>query len=131
MAAMGTFGFNFQTIFPLINEYVMNGGSTGLSLLLVLTGIGSVIAGTVRGVRGQAERAQAARLGGGVHRAPVPSRSVALAGGDGGLSFFIGVASIIFMTSANTRLQLVVTGEMRGPGHGHVRPPVHGYHSHR
>jgi MFS family permease len=114
MAAMGTFGFNFQTIFPLINEYVLNGGSTGLSVLLVLTGLGSVVAGLFAAYGGKPSQRRllisAAALTvllfllGLSHWQPVTAV----------LAFLIGVAGIIFMTSANTRLQLVVAGEMRG-----------------
>ncbi len=114
MAAMGTFGFNFQTIFPLVNQYVIEGGSTGLSLLLVLTGIGSVIAGMIAAFRGEpSER----RLLGSAAAFTVLLFALGLSRWQvvtAALSFFIGIASILFMTAANTRLQLVVTGEMRG-----------------
>ena len=45
LAVMGTFGYNFQTMMPLINQYVLHGSKSGLGLLLSLMGIGSVIAG--------------------------------------------------------------------------------------
>ena len=114
MAAMGTFGYNFQTIFPLVNEYVLHGGAPGLSLLLALSAVGSVIAGLFAAYAGRpSQRRLLASAGvftillfllGLSHWRPVTWT----------LAFLIGVASIIFMTSANTRLQLVVSGEMRG-----------------
>ena len=114
MAAMGTFGYNFQTIFPLVNEYVLHGGAPGLSLLLALSAVGSVIAGLFAAYAGRpSQRRLLVSAGvftillfllGLSHWRPVTWT----------LAFLIGVASIIFMTSANTRLQLVVSGEMRG-----------------
>ena len=114
MAAMGTFGYNFQTIFPLVNEYVLHGGAPGLSLLLALSAVGSVMAGLFAAYAGKpSQRRLLVSAGvftillfllGLSHWRPVTWT----------LAFLIGVASIIFMTSANTRLQLVVSGEMRG-----------------
>jgi MFS family permease len=114
MAALGAFGFNFSTIFPLVNQYVLRGGSTGLAVLLVLSGVGSVIAGLFTAYGGKPSERRLFVSAGvftlllfllGLSR----WQAVTFA-----LSFFIGVSSIIFMTSANTRLQLVVAGEMRG-----------------
>jgi MFS family permease len=114
MAAMGTFGYNFQTIFPLVNEYVLHGGAPGLSLLLALSAVGSVIAGLFAAYAGKPSQRRLLVSAGAFtillfllglsHWRPVTWT----------LAFLIGVASIIFMTSANTRLQLVVSGEMRG-----------------
>ena len=114
MAAMGTFGYNFQTIFPLVNEYVLHGGAPGLSLLLALSAVGSVIAGLFAAYAGKPSQRRLL-VSAGVFTALLfllglsHWRSVTWI-----VAFLIGVASIIFMTSANTRLQLVVTGEMRG-----------------
>ncbi len=114
MAFMGTFGFNFQTIFPLVNEYVLHGGPAGLSLLLALTGVGSVVAGLIAAYRGKpSER----RLLVSAALFTVLLFAVGLSRWQpvtAALSLLIGMASILFMTSANTRLQLVVAGEMRG-----------------
>jgi MFS family permease len=114
MAAIGTFGYNFSTIFPLVNEYVLHGGAPGLSLLLALSAVGSVIAGLFTAYAGRpSQRRLLVSAGvftvllfllGLSHWRPVTWV----------LAFLIGLVSIIFMTSANTRLQLVVRGEMRG-----------------
>jgi MFS family permease len=114
MAAMGTFGFNFQTIIPLLNQYVIKGGAKGLGILLALTGTGSVVAGLFAAFGGKpSER----RL---LISAAVFTVILFLMGVShlfivtAVLAFFIGVASIIFMTAANTRLQLLSAGHMRG-----------------
>ena len=114
MAAIGTFGYNFQTMMPLVNQYVLHGGATGLSLLLVLMGLGALVAGLVVAYRGKPTQrlllASAALftvllfLIGLSRWQPVTAV----------LAFFLGAAGILFMTSANTRLQLVVAGHMRG-----------------
>ena len=114
LAFMGTFGFNFQTIIPLLNQYVVHGSKSGLGVLLSLTGIGSVIAGLFTAYGGKPSEK---RL---LISAAAFTVIVFLLGVShwyrvtAVLAFFIGTASIIFMTSANTRLQLSVTGEMRG-----------------
>ena len=114
MAAIGTFGYNFQTMLPLLATYVLHSGATGLSVLLASMGVGSVVAGLVVAYRGKATLRllliSAAVFAGllfvvGVSRwQPVTAALV----------FLIGVCGVLFMTTANTRLQLVVPGHMRG-----------------
>ena len=113
-AAVGTFGYNFQTMLPLLATYVLHSGATGLSLLLASMGIGSVVAGLVVAYRGVAtERLLLASAGvftgllfvAGLSRwQPVTAILV----------FLMGVCGVLFMTTANTRLQLIVPGDMRG-----------------
>ncbi len=114
MSALGTFGFNFQIIMPLVNEYVINGGDSGLGVLLAVTGVGSVIAGLFVAYAGKpSERrllVSAAAFTMILFLIGLSHSFVATTV----LAFFIGMASIIFMTAANTRLQLGVTGNMRG-----------------
>ncbi len=114
MAAIGTFGYNFQTMLPLIATYVLHTGAPGLSLLLAAMGIGSVAAGLLVAYRGKATLRMllvAAALFTGVlfviglsHWQPLSAALV----------FLMGISGVLFMTTANTRLQLVVPGEMRG-----------------
>jgi len=114
MAAIGTFGYNFQTILPLIATYVLHSGATGLSLLLASMGIGSVVAGLMVAYRGRATLRLllvAAAVFTGVlfmvglsHWQPLSAALV----------FLMGISGVLFMTTANTRLQLVVPGDMRG-----------------
>jgi len=44
MAVMGTFGYNFSTILPLIAKYVLHAGAFGLGILTSALGVGSLIA---------------------------------------------------------------------------------------
>jgi MFS family permease len=114
VAAIGTFGYNFQTMLPLISTYVLHSGATGLSVLLASMGIGSVVAGLLVAYRGRPTLrvllASATVFTGllfvlGLSRwEPVTAVLV----------FLMGLSGVLFMTTANTRLQLVVPGHMRG-----------------
>ena len=114
MAAIGTFGYNFQTMLPLLSTYVLHSGATGLSILLASMGIGSVVAGLVVAYRGTATL-RLLLVAAAVFTAllfvvgfsrwePVTAILVLL----------MGACGVLFMTTANTRLQLVVPGHMRG-----------------
>ncbi|MDB5059809.1 MAG: major facilitator superfamily 1, partial [Chloroflexi bacterium] len=114
VAVLGTFGYNFSTILPLLAKYVLNAGALGLGMLTSAVGIGSLIAAL------------------GVATARRTSRRVIL--GAGGLFSIVlvlvgmskwlpltlallvvlGGAGIVFSSSANTRLQLTVPNELRG-----------------
>lgn len=114
MAAIGTFGFNFQTMLPLLATYVLHTGANGLSLLFASMGIGSIVAGLLVAYRGKAT--VPLLLGSAAvftsllfalglsHWEPVTTALV----------FLMGISGVLFMTTANTRLQLVVPGHMRG-----------------
>ena len=114
VAAVGTFGYNFQTMLPLLATYMLHSGATGLSVLLASMGIGSVVAGLVVAYRGKATLQMllvSASLFTGLlflvslsHWQPVTAVVV----------FLMGICGVLFMTTANTRLQLVVPGHMRG-----------------
>lgn len=114
MAAIGTFGYNFTVILPLIARFVLHSGPIGIGLLTSVMGIGSLLASL------------------GVAYAGRPSRKTLLVGGTlfsiilmcVGLSRWwvltaplvtaLGVSSIIFSTTANTRLQLITPAHLRG-----------------
>ncbi len=114
LGIVGTFGYNFTVVLPLIAKYSLNAGPGGFGLLTSVMGIGSVFAGI------------------GVAMGKSPSRGRLLMGATGvsvllfGLAFCtswfaavpvvlaLGVFSILFQTTASTRLQLLAPREMRG-----------------
>ena len=113
-AVLGTFGFSFQTSLPLIARYMLSGDASTLAILMIAMGAGSVVAGLTAAYRGRPSQ-----------------RLLLLAGASFGvllfvvglshslwsttlLMFFLGVASILFLTSANTRLQLLAPDHLRG-----------------
>lgn len=114
MAAIGTFGYNFQTMLPLLATYVLHSGATGLSLLLASMGIGSVVAGLIVAYREKATLRLllvAAAVFTGVLFVVGVSRWQPFTAA---LVFLMGVTGVLFMTTASTRLQLIVPGHMRG-----------------
>jgi MFS family permease len=114
IGTLGTFGYNFTTILPLIARYVLQAGAIGLGLLTSAVGLGSLVAAlSVAGAR----RTSMAVL---LAAATLFSILLILIGLSSwlpltlGLLFVLGVASIVFTASANTRLQLTTPGELRG-----------------
>lgn len=114
VAVIGTFGYNFTVMLPLIAKYSLNSGPGGFGLLTSAMGIGSVVAAF------------------GVAYGRSPSLKRLFVGASGlslllfALSFAgswwfavpvviaLGVFSIVFSTTANTRLQLLAPPAMRG-----------------
>ena len=114
MAVMGTFGYNFSTILPLIAKYVLHAGALGLGILTSALGAGSLIAAL--GVASARRTSHAVLLGAAALFSVVlllvglsPWLPLTLA-----LLVLLGAASIVFSASANTRLQLTAPSELRG-----------------
>lgn len=111
---MGAFGYNIQTVLPLVTKYVLNMGASTLALMTTVMGIGSVMAGIFVAYRGVPTR----RLFLGASAAFAVL--LALVGVSewrlvtAGLLLCAGFAGVLFMTSANTRLQLLVPDHLRG-----------------
>ncbi len=114
MGALGAFGYNFTTLTPLVTKYILDAGATTLALLTTSMGIGAVVAGLFVAYRGRPTQ-----------RLLLISASffVVMLAAVGlsqwipvtaALMFAMGVAGVLFMTTANTRLQLAVPGHMRG-----------------
>jgi len=111
---MGAFGYNLQTLLPLVTKYVLSTGASTLALLTTSMGIGSVIAGIVVAYRGRLTRGLL--LG----ASAVFTVLLGLIGLSqwrlltAGLLLMAGFAGVLFMTTANTRLQLQVPDHLRG-----------------
>jgi MFS family permease len=114
LAALGTFGYNFQVVLPLIAKYLVKSGVSGLAVLMASMGIGAVIGGLINAYRGKPSNGllfgsalcfSLLQLGLGFSTSQIIST---------GLMFFIGLCGVLFMTTANTRLQLLVPDHMRG-----------------
>ncbi len=114
MGVLGTFGYNFTVILPLIADEVLHSGAIGFGALTAAMGVGSLMAALGVAYRGRA------------------TRRTLLAGAIGfsillflvalshwwlltiPLLIALGLWSIIFSTTANTRLQMVAPSHMRG-----------------
>ncbi len=114
MAVVGTLGFNFQVILPLLARFSFDGGASAYTMLAVAMGVGSVIGALAAGARG--------RVG--------PGLLVAAAFGFGTVALIaasaptlplevlalvpLGAASVTFAAGVNSSLQLAAQPAMRG-----------------
>jgi MFS family permease len=114
MGTIGAFGYNFMTLLPLVTKYLLSAGASTLALLTTSMGAGSVVAGLVAAYRGRPSQrlmlgASACFVGLLVLMGLSEWRGVTAV-----LLFVMGFTGVLFMTAANTRLQLQVPGHLRG-----------------
>jgi MFS family permease len=114
MALVGTLGYNFQVILPLLARFTFNGGAATYTVLAVAMGAGSVVGALAAGARG--------RVG--------PRILIAAAFGFGAVALVaavaptvplevaalipLGAASVTFAAGVNSSLQLEADPPMRG-----------------
>jgi len=114
VGVLGTFGYNFTTVLPLIARYVLDAGAEGLGFLTAAMGLGSLAAALAMA---SARRTSPAVL---LAAAAIFSVLLLLVGLSTslpvtlGLLVALGVTSIVFSAGANTRLQLSAPNELRG-----------------
>lgn len=114
VGVLGTFGYNFQVLLPLVAKYLVHSGVSGLAMLTTFLGIGAVVGGLIVAFRGRPGRRLlfvSATLFSILLFATGFSTSQPVSTG---LMFAAGLCGILFMTTANTRLQLIVPDSMRG-----------------
>jgi len=114
MAVLGTLGFNFQVIVPLLADQTFGGDVSSYSLLMVAMAIGSIIGALTLGARAQASKAliATAALGFGVAAllaAVAPTLPLEMAA-----LFLLGICSVTFAAGINSGLQLAAAPQMRG-----------------
>jgi MFS family permease len=114
MALVGTFGFNFQVILPLLARFTFHGGAGAYSALLCAMGVGSVTGALVTGALGRTGLGVvgAAALAFGLFAlgaAAMPTLAFELP-----VLALLGAASVTFAASVNSSLQLAVSPQMRG-----------------
>lgn len=111
---LGTFGYNFNVLLPLLAQYTLHTGSLGYGFLFTGLGVGSLVAALgLAFTRGQSQRT--ILIGGtafiillallGLSRIYLASLL---------LLTLVGVCSILFSTSTQTRMQIIVPDEYRG-----------------
>jgi MFS family permease len=114
MALVGTLGFNFQVVLPLLAKFSFGGGAGSYAVLVSSMGVGSICAALVNSNRGKTggRVIAAASLAFGIaalFAAAMPSlilEAITLAA--------LGGAAVIFVSSINSTIQLAVSAEMRG-----------------
>jgi MFS family permease len=114
VAAIGTFGYNFNVIVPLIAEFVLDVGPQRFGVLTSCLGAGSFIASFA--IAGLGKQSTATLFGGAaafsiLFMAASLSTSYWLTAG---LLFGLGISGVSLMTMANTSLQLDAPEELRG-----------------
>ena len=114
MALVGTLGYNFQVILPLLARFSFDGGAAAYTALAVAMGAGSVVGALVAGARGRVGPGllTGAAFGFGAvaliaAAAPtLPLEAIALVP--------LGAASVTFAAGINSSLQLAADPAMRG-----------------
>jgi MFS family permease len=114
MAVIGTFGYNFQVIMPLLARFVLHTGPAGFGALTSAVAAGSLIGSLAIAYTGRA-RWQTLLMGAAgfsvcllaVALSHVWLVSMALLAA-------LGLCSIVFTATANTRLQLTTPPHLRG-----------------
>ncbi|HET8975308.1 MAG TPA: MFS transporter [Solirubrobacterales bacterium] len=114
MGAVGTLGFNFQAVLPLLAKFTFDGGADAYAALVSAMGIGAIIGGLAIGARGKATPGllAGAAIGFGalaLLAAGAPSMAVELL-----VLAPLGAASVTFAASVNSALQLASDPVMRG-----------------
>jgi MFS family permease len=114
MALVGTLGFNFQVILPLLARFSFDGGASAYAGLVAAMGVGSVIGALLTGARGRSDirLIAAAALAFGLLAllaALMPSLALEVP-----VLALLGGSAVTFAASINSSLQLVVEPEMRG-----------------
>lgn len=114
VAAIGTFGYNFSVVLPLLSGFVLHTDAAGFGALSAFLGFGSVVGAIATAYMRQVT---VGRLMLGSTAFAILLGAVAISTNyaiSGALLIALGFAGILFSTSANTLLQLNVPDELRG-----------------
>ena len=114
VAFIGTFGYNFTVMLPLLDHYVLHRGATGLGWMTSAVGLGALISALSLASRTRVPRST---LFGGALAFSLMLGAVAIS------SWFLltmlfllmlGLASTVFGSTANTSMQLAAPDHLRG-----------------
>ncbi len=114
MALVGTFGFNFQVVLPLLARFSFGGGAGVYAALVSAMAVGSVAGALIIGSHGRTSPrliagAALAFGGAGLLAAAAPAMAVEIVA-----LVLLGAASVAFAATINSSLQLTVAPHMRG-----------------
>jgi MFS family permease len=114
MALVGTLGFNFQVVLPLLAKFSFQAGAMTYATLVSAMAVGSIVGALVNGHRG---RTGPRLIGGGALAFGVAALAAALMPSlawEVPALMLLGAASVTFAATINSTLQLAVSPEMRG-----------------
>jgi MFS family permease len=114
MALVGTLGFNFQVVLPMLAKFSFDGGAGAYAVLVSAMGVGSIAGALVTGHHGRTGPRLIAggALAFGVSAllsAAMPSLALEIP-----MLALLGAAAVTFAATINSTLQLAVSPEMRG-----------------
>jgi MFS family permease len=114
MALVGTLGFNFQVVLPLLAKFSFEAGAMTYAILVSAMAVGSIVGALVNGHRGRTgpRLIAAGALAFGIAAlwaAAMPSLAFEVPA-----LMLLGAASVTFAATINSTLQLAVAPEMRG-----------------
>jgi MFS family permease len=114
MALVGTLGFNFQVVLPLLAKFSFDGGATTYGALVSAMAVGSIAGALVNGAHGRTgpRLIAAGALAFGIlallcGAMPTLALEIPVLAG-------LGAAAVTFAATINSTLQLAVSPEMRG-----------------
>jgi predicted MFS family arabinose efflux permease len=114
MAIVGTLGYNFQAVLPLLADFTFHGGPSTYAALVASMGLGAIVGGLINGARGSVTPALL------VGAALVFGVLSLLAAGAPTLALEVaalaplGAATVTLAASVNSSLQLASEPSMRG-----------------
>ncbi len=114
IATLGTFGYNFIVVLPLVAKYVLHGGSEDLGFLTAAVGLGALISALALASRRSATKFT---LFAGAISFTVLLAAVAVSQWfllTLPLLFVLGLANTAFAATANTSLQVATPDHLRG-----------------
>jgi MFS family permease len=114
MALVGTLGFNFQVILPLLAKFSFDGGAGTYAAMVSAMAAGSIVGALVNGSHG---RTGPRLIAAGAFAFGVAGLLAAVAPGlvlELPMLALLGAASVTFAATINSTLQLAVSPEMRG-----------------
>jgi MFS family permease len=114
MALVGTLGFNFQVVLPVLAKFTFGGGAMTYAAMVSAMAVGSIVGALINGAKGRTggRLIAAGALAFGLSAllaAAMPALAlelIALA--------VLGASAVTFAATINSTLQLAVTPEMRG-----------------
>jgi MFS family permease len=114
VAVIGTFGYNFTVMLPLVDRFVLNRGEVGLGFMTAAVGLGALISALMLASRKSASK-RTLFVGGGMFSLLLGAVAISqwypvtLAA-----LLLLGIANTAFAATANTSLQIATPDHLRG-----------------
>jgi MFS family permease len=114
MALVGTLGFNFQVVLPLLAKFSFDSGAMTYAVLVSAMAVGSIAGALVNGHRGRTGSRLIAGAALAFGMAALLSAAMPTLAFEIPALMLLGAASVTFAATINSTLQLAVSPEMRG-----------------